>query len=120
MTNPAEETPGTFQAWKALQGMTDEQIAEAVRQRGVPVKRAMISAILRRERNAGTSLAMALRDLTGLPIELFLLATAPSTSETGRVDGPTAQLNAGPDASFAELPEPIVVLDEVAPAESAE
>lgn len=105
MTSPTEDTPATFQAWKALQGKTDEQIADAVRQRGVPVKRAMISAILRRERNAGTSLAMALRDLTGLPIEHFLLAasgTPPSTSETAMPDGRTCQLNGGAEAPSAD------------------
>lgn len=114
MTQPAEERAGTFQEWKALRDMTDEQIADAVRQRGVEVKRAMISAILRRQRNAGSSLAMALRDLTGLPLELFLLATSPvppSTSETATPAGRTCQLNGGAEGAAADRPEPHVERD---------
>lgn len=114
MTQPAEEKAGTFQEWKALRDITDEQIADAVRQRGVEVKRAMISAILRRQRNAGSALAMALRDLTGLPLELFLLATSPappSTSETATPDGRTCQLNGGAEGSAADRPEPHVERD---------
>jgi len=65
--------PSSFSEWKETQKLTDAQIAERITARGVPVKRAMISAILRGERSAGNRLAFALRDETGLPIEQFLL-----------------------------------------------
>lgn len=68
--------PTTFAGWKAAKDLTDEQIATLLRGQGVEVKRAMVSAIIRGDRNAGNQLALALRDLTGLPIETFLLATA--------------------------------------------
>lgn len=69
--------PRTFAEWKAAHDLTDEQIAARLRARGVDVKRAMISAVLRGERGCGNRLALALRDETGLPIEAFLrFATA--------------------------------------------
>jgi transcriptional regulator with XRE-family HTH domain len=62
--------PQTFAEWKAQENLTDEEIAAKV-----GCTRGAISNILRGERNAGNQLAIALRDLTGLPIDLFLLAS---------------------------------------------
>lgn len=78
--NPDPIPPSSFADWKERRQFTDEQIAGELRDRGIEVKRAMISAILRGERNAGNQLALALRDLTGLPIELFLLAASKPAS----------------------------------------
>lgn len=69
--------PQTFAEWKAAAGLTDQQIAERVSSiAGVPVSRVTINYLLRGERNAGGKVALALRELTGLPIEVFLNARA--------------------------------------------
>lgn len=83
---PPPVKPRSFAEWKESHGLTDEQIAARIRERGVDVKRAMIGAILRGHRAAGNRLALALRDETGLPIELFLLA-APAVD--GSSESPT-------------------------------
>lgn len=72
----------SFAEWKERRQLTDEQIAAMLRERGVPVTRGAIGHILRGRRGAGNRLALALRDLTGLPIELFLLLPAPASTTT--------------------------------------
>lgn len=61
-----------FGRWKAERELTDEQIAEQVRARGVPCSRQMIGALLSGDRRAGGKLAIVLADLTSLPVALFV------------------------------------------------
>lgn len=56
--------------------MTDEQIAEEVRKRGLSCSRQMIGALLSGNRCASGPLAVALNEITGLPLQLFITKPA--------------------------------------------
>jgi len=68
-----------FAAWKAERGLTDEQIAEEVRKRGLSCSRQMVGALLSGDRCASGPLAIALHDITGLPLPLFITKPAETT-----------------------------------------
>lgn len=66
--------PATFAEWREFRQLTDAQIADEItRSTGVEVRRGMIGALARGERNAGPVLAVALSRYTGLPVEQFML-----------------------------------------------
>ncbi len=108
-----------FVEWKQREQLTDEQIAIRLRARGQPVSRQMIGLLLSGDRNAGGDLAIALAEMTGLAVRLFITKPqpVPSTNRVTTPTGPTCQLNAGPDDLSAE-PRVVLDQDEPAPAEA--
>lgn len=71
-----------FVAWKAERKLTDEQIADEVRKRGLACSRQMISMLLSGDRKAGLELAEVLGEITGLSFRYFMVQpeAAPAAS----------------------------------------